>query len=221
MQIGGTTFAQGGGGGGTVILNGGTLVASGTIQVKPNADPDTSTGILSVAGGALTAPLIINQDQLNYSAGSITATIANSGDFNVSGGGTRTLTGTLNNNAGGALDVAAATPLLVTGALTNAATGQIQAGANITVGTDYNNLAAGSGNAFNHRANVTGQILAAGDVEQAITGAVTGGTTVTPVLNFGNVRVGADVTQNYQIANAGTTGPDLRGAIQTLSLIHI
>ena len=97
--------------------------------------------------------------------------MSNSANFNVSGGAQRTLTGNLSNNAGGVLDTAAATPLLVTGVLTNAATGQIQAGANITVGADYNNLAAGNGNAFNHRANVTGAglILAAGNVTQAIT----------------------------------------------------
>ncbi|MBK9469952.1 MAG: hypothetical protein IPO20_19175 [Gammaproteobacteria bacterium] len=214
VQIGGANFGQGGGGSGTYNLNGGQLVASGNVDI--NVD-DNSFGILNVAGGALAAGNIFNNDQLNYSAGSLSANVSNSANFNVSGGAQRTLTGNLSNNAGGVLDTAAATPLLVTGALTNAATGQIQAGANITVGADYNNLAAGNGNAFNHRANVTGAglILAAGNVTQAITGAVIGGTTASPVLDFGNVRVGASVTRNYQIANTGTTGPDLRGAIQT------
>jgi len=214
VQIGGANFGQGGGGSGTYNLNGGQLVASGNVDI--NVD-DNSFGILNVAGGALAAGNIFNNDQLNYSAGSLSANVSNSANFNVSGGAQRTLTGNLSNNAGGVLDTAAATPLLVTGVLTNAATGQIQAGANITVGADYNNLAAGNGNAFNHRANVTGAglILAAGNVTQAITGAVIGGTTASPVLDFGNVRVGASVTRNYQIANTGTTGPDLRGAIQT------
>ncbi len=192
----------------------GATIVSGSIVV---ANVAGAAGALNVAGGTLNAGDIFNNDRVNYSGGAITANVINRANFNVSGGAPRTLTGDLSNNAGGVLDVAAATPLVITGALTNAATGQIQANADITVGADYNNLGAGSGNAFNHRANVagTGQILAAGDVTQAITGAVTGGTTASPALNFGNVRVGANITQNYQIANTGVTGPDLRGAIQT------
>ena len=58
-------------------------------------------------------------------------------------------------------------------------------------------------------------LLAGGDVAQAITGAgVTNGNTANATLTLGNVRVGS-TTFNYQIANTGTTGPSLRGAIQT------
>ena len=61
----------------------------------------------------------------------------------------------------------------------------------------------------------TGQIVAGGNAAQAITGAnVTNGTTTNATLTIGNVRVGAN-TFNYQVANTGTTGPTLRGAIQT------
>ncbi|MEO5734588.1 MAG: choice-of-anchor D domain-containing protein, partial [Rubrivivax sp.] len=50
---------------------------------------------------------------------------------------------------------------------------------------------------------------------QAITGAtVTNGATPNATLTIQNVRVGATTT-NYQVANTGTTGPSLRGAIQT------
>jgi hypothetical protein len=91
-------------------------------------------------------------------------------------------------------------------------------GANsITVSGDYTNANAGSGNAFNRRANVTGtgQILAGGDAAQVITGAaVTGGNTANATLTIGNVRVGTN-TFGYTIGNGGTTGPTLRGAIQT------
>ena len=60
-----------------------------------------------------------------------------------------------------------------------------------------------------------GQILAGGDAHQVITGAnVTNGNTNNATLTIGNVRVGA-TTFDYQVGNAGTTGPALRGAIQT------
>jgi hypothetical protein len=91
-------------------------------------------------------------------------------------------------------------------------------GANaITVTSDYTNANFGTGNGFNNRADVTGtgKILASGNVAQALTGAVTGGTTATPTLAFGNVHVGSTTTLDYQIANTGTTGPSLRGAIET------
>ncbi|MEF8724116.1 MAG: choice-of-anchor D domain-containing protein [Candidatus Accumulibacter delftensis] len=88
---------------------------------------------------------------------------------------------------------------------------------NLTINNDYTNVAAAAGNAFNRRAGIsgTGQILAGGDVVQAITGTtVTDGTTANATLTINNVRVG-DTTFNYQIANTGTTGPTLRGAVQT------
>ena len=50
---------------------------------------------------------------------------------------------------------------------------------------------------------------------QAITGAnVSNGNTANATLTLGNVRVGA-TNFYYRIANTGTTGPSLRGAIQT------
>jgi hypothetical protein len=52
-------------------------------------------------------------------------------------------------------------------------------------------------------------------VAQNVTGDVTGGTTATASMTFGNVHVGDVVTRNYRIANVGTSGPSLRGAIQT------
>ena len=101
---------------------------------------------------------------------------------------------------------------------TNAANSLILGVDNITVSIDYNNANFGVGNAFDRYANVshtTGQILAAGDVAQALTGAgVTNGTTATPTLTIGNVHVGIN-TVDFQVANSGTTGPSLRGAIQT------
>jgi hypothetical protein len=89
----------------------------------------------------------------------------------------------------------------------------------VTVHSDYANANFGTGDSFNKRANVaiTGvgnRIIAAGDVAQAVIGAqVTGGGTATPTLTIGNVHVGAN-TFNYQVANTGTTGPAIRGAVQ-------
>jgi hypothetical protein len=88
---------------------------------------------------------------------------------------------------------------------------------NLTINTDYTNVAAGTGNSFDRRAGVSGsgQIVAGGDVAQAITGSgVSNGETPNATLTIGNMRVG-DNTFNYQIGNTGSTGPSLRGAIQT------
>ena len=131
--------------------------------------------------------------------------------------GIQGITGTLQ-LSGGIVNLQAAS---TTGNLfhnTNAANSLILGTHNITVSTDYNNANFGVGNAFNLYANVshtTGQILAAPNVAQAITGAgVTNGTTATPTLTIGNVHVGIN-TVDFQVANTGTTGPSLRGAIQT------
>src|ERR1019366_4234397 len=88
---------------------------------------------------------------------------------------------------------------------------------NITVGTDYNNTAFGTGNAFNKHANVTGtgSILAAGTIAQVLTGNVTNGTSAAPTMAFGNIHVGDTKSLSYAIANTGSGGPVLRGAIQT------
>ena len=105
--------------------------------------------------------------------------------------------------------------------------GQLQMGAagaalnlgtgNLTISGDYTNAGAGTGNAFDRRAGISGagQIVAAADAAQAITGAnVTNGASPNATLTIGNVRVGA-TTFDYQVANTGSTGPALRGAIQT------
>ncbi|MBK7327195.1 MAG: choice-of-anchor D domain-containing protein [Propionivibrio sp.] len=219
IEIGGTNFAQGSGGTGVYNLNGGTLVSSGAISTNPQGG---SSGTLNVAGGTLTAPVIINKDTVNYSGGSIAASINNSANVNVSGGAARILTGDLSNNSGGTVTVAAATPLTITGVLTQAAGASIKSDANITVGKDYNNLGAGNGNSFDRHAGVTSvaggtfasQIIG-NNAAQTITGNVASGGTDTFTLDLGNVRGGSGpVTKNYQIANNGT-GADIRGAIQT------
>jgi len=126
-------------------------------------------------------------------------------------------TGTVEVASDGRLTLAAASSA---GSLVHngSAAGSLALGTNsITVHGDYNNANFGLGNAFNARANVTGTglIAAAGNTAQAITGAgITNGTSATPTLTLGNLRVGSN-TFNFQVTNTGSTGPSLRGAIQT------
>ena len=99
--------------------------------------------------------------------------------------------------------------------------GTLNLGVNtLTISNDYDNANFGSGNAFNRRANVVtsgsgNRLVAGGDANQGIAGAtVTNGTTATPTLLIGNVHVGS-TTYTYDIVNTGTSGPALRGAVQT------
>ncbi len=91
----------------------------------------------------------------------------------------------------------------------------------ITVFTDYDNANFGVGNAFNRRANVAtsgagNRLIAGGNANQALSGAtIVDGTTATPTLFLGAVHVGVN-TITYDIQNIGTSGPALRGAVQTV-----
>jgi hypothetical protein len=126
-------------------------------------------------------------------------------------------TGTLQADAGGQLNLSNGAKRQGRLVLTGVGAGVALGTGNLTISNDFTNVAAGSGNSFSRRAGITGTglVVAGGDVSQVITGAgVTGGNTATATLTIGNVRVGG-TTFNYQVANAGTTGPTLRGAIQT------
>ena len=169
--------------------------------------------ILSGSGGLLT-----------ISPGGGSGGFVNNGDLNVSNAGSimtvqpaLTGTGSMNVNAGSVLNLANA-------ANTQGNLQMGQAGATLNIGTqnltltnDYGNAAFGTGNFFNKRAGISGAglIVAGGNAAQAISGSgVSSGNTANATLTLGNVRVGA-TTFNYQVANTGTTGPNLRGAIQT------
>ncbi|MDQ6625711.1 MAG: choice-of-anchor D domain-containing protein, partial [Verrucomicrobiota bacterium] len=140
-----------------------------------------------------------NSGALSFSQGiqgtSGTVTIAPGATLNVSAGAFASSAATLNQN------------------------GNLSLGSNnFNVAVDYTNANFGTGNSFNPRANVTGTggINATGNVNQSITGNVTGGTTTAPTIAFGNFHVGdGSVTKNYVINNTGSSGPSLRGAIQT------
>ncbi len=191
VTVRGTTGAigqQAFNGGASSLTNNGSIVSDGggTISINVNGALGNN-GVLRAQNGAL----------------NIADNLAGTGSLRVDSTGVMTLAN--GGNTQGSLVLGAS------GASLNVGTG------NLTINTDYTNTGAGTGNAFNRRAGVTGTglILSGGNAAQAITGSdVTGGNTTNATLTIGNVRVGAN-TFNYQVANTGTTGPTLRGAIQT------
>lgn len=209
-------------------LNGGILnIGSGTVSGTPAGGGInlTALGKLSLQGGQLSTPNLTNRGEIS-GFGTITNRPVNHGTIRSSGGalvfsnGIQGGSGTVQIDAGSSLDLSAGTSnsngdYLIHNGNTP---GSLNLGANnFTVAVDYTNASTGSGNSYNPRANVsgTGQILAGGNVTQRLTGAVTEGTTATPQLDFGNIHTGTSKTLNYQIANGGTFGPSLRGAVQT------
>ncbi len=197
-------------GSGQFVLNGGTL------RFEGGSSTTWGSGITVRGSGNIGQATSQSANQTLFNNGTI---IADGGNLNIAAianGGALQGTGTLRVE-GGNLS-------LGTGQTTNQGTLDLRATGTLALGTqnlvlssDYTNAQAGTGNAFNRRAGVTGtgQILAGGDAAQALTGAnITNGNTNNATLTIGNVRVGAN-TFNYQIGNGGTTGPTLRGAIQT------
>uniref|UniRef100_UPI0035B49428 choice-of-anchor D domain-containing protein n=2 Tax=Accumulibacter sp. TaxID=2053492 RepID=UPI0035B49428 len=175
-------------GGGATLTNNGTINADagGTISVTPNGAL-TNNGLFRAQDGTLNVGRNVN--------GTGTLQVDHAGVMTLANGG----------NTQGRLVMGAA------GSAINIGTG------NLIINNDYTNAGAGTGNSFNRRAGVTGtgQVRAGGDVAQVISGAgVTGGNTTNATLTIGNVRVGSN-TFNYQIGNSGSTGPTLRGAVQT------
>ena len=192
----GTTIRGHSGTIGNAVFVGGsqTLVNNGSIIAE------LTGGTINIAG----APLV-NNGLVRAQAGTMNVNVPLSG------------TGTLQVDATGAMNLAAGAKsqgvlaMGATGAALNLNTG------NLTISSDYTNVGAGTGNSFNRRAGVTGtgQIVAAANAAQVINGlGVANGATSNATLTIGNMRVGAN-TFNYQIGNSGTTGPTLRGAIQT------
>ncbi|MBK7954178.1 MAG: choice-of-anchor D domain-containing protein [Candidatus Accumulibacter sp.] len=226
QTLGGTgSIVFGAGGNNRVGVDGGnkTLTIASGVTIR---GVDGSIGLGQLINGSGNA--VINNGTINSDGGgTITVQGLNSGLTN--NGLLRAQNGTLNVSTAlsgtGTLQVdAAGTMNLMAGAKTQ---GQLAMGApgaaltlstgNLTINNDYTNVGAGTGNAFNRRAGVTGAglIVAGGDAAQAITGTnVTNGNTANATLTIGNVRIGA-TSLDYQIANTGNTGPALRGAIQT------
>ena len=208
--------------GGEIVNNAATIVLNGptanTKFVDSNGhDALTNLAANSTAGSSLTVAGGYDFTTAGAFSNAGTVHAASGGTFTASHGITGPA-GTVQIDAGGTVSLAGGSTASTVGTLNQ--NGTLALGTNnVTVSTAYNNANFGVGNSFDNHANVTGSglILAAGNTALAITGsAVTGGTTTSPTLaNFGNVHVGQSVTLNYSIANSGTTGPSILGAIQT------
>ncbi|HEX7326860.1 MAG TPA: choice-of-anchor D domain-containing protein [Rhodanobacteraceae bacterium] len=217
------TFTNVGTGATTSIGNGASVVAYG--GPTSIASTNGAGAMISLAGGSFNAPGLTNAGTVSGN-GSINLTdtdIANTGlveasggTLGVNGGGIQG-TGNITIDAGATLDLSHATAGSTVGTVSDSGSLNL-GGNNLTVSSDYDNANSGTGNGFNARQGVTGTGLidASGNVAQAVTGAdVTGGTGTSPVLAFGNVHVGVANTTSYDVENTGTSGPSLRGAIQT------
>ncbi len=222
------------GGTGTIVL-GNTGAANRALSMEGNTDLTVGPNVLihGVNGTIGQAYLsggtqnLINNGSINSDGGGLISvapatSLVNNGTLRAQSGtltiqGPLTGTGTLRVDAAGVMNLpngAKSQGQLVMGAA--GSTLNIGSG-NLTISSDYTNAGAGTGNSFNRRAGVSGagQIVSGGSAAQAITGAhVTNGGTVSATLTIGSVRVGS-TTFNYQVANTGSTGPTLRGALQT------
>ena len=201
-----------------------TLGANAVVQGAGNL----GSGIFVGAG----TNNLVNNGKISANLSGLALTINNSGTLTNNGtleardGGILSLsnaltgTGTMRVEPTGTVNLAdiPATPNVQGSLAMGAAGSTLNIGTqNLVINTDYTNVAAGSGNAFDRRAGIVGDglVVAGGNAAQAVTGTrVTNGATVNATLTIGNVRVG-NTTFNYQVANTGTTGPSLRGAIQT------
>ncbi|MGH7046064.1 MAG: beta strand repeat-containing protein [Stellaceae bacterium] len=199
-----------------------TSIGNGASVTTLGAASNQSGAQLTLTGGTLGAPSFANAGTTSGD-GTIVPAIANTGLVEASGGtlnaqnGVAGATGNVTIDNGATLDVSHAT--VASSAATLAQNGTLALGGNnFGVSSDYTNANFGTGNSFNKRAGVTGtgEILAAGNVGQAVTGSqITGGGTATPTLALGNVHVDGSTSATYAIENTGTSGPALRGAIET------
>ncbi|MGE0432709.1 MAG: choice-of-anchor D domain-containing protein [Planctomycetota bacterium] len=183
-----------------------------------------NSGVLQLGGGTFGAPSLSNNvvgQRIGeiFGFGTVTPTVLNHGLVRANGG-VLTMTGGIDGQSGTIQVDEGAT--LVLGANSDGDflinNGTLALGAsNVTVAADYTNGGFGVGNAFDARANVTGsgQILASGDVAQALVGDVVNGAGASAQMAFGNIHVGDQVTRSFAVSNTGTSGPALRGALQT------
>ncbi len=200
---------------------------TGTLTVGPNVTIHGQNGTIGGQNFEGGANALVNNGTINSDGGGtitvVNAPVTNNGLLRAQNG-TLTLstplsgTGTLQVDAAGVVNLTSNAPVTQGTLAIGAAGATLNNGTqNITLSADYTNASAGTGNSFNRHAGITGtgQILAGGDVAQTITGA--GVTSTGPnayQLTVNNVRVGAN-TYSYNVAETGTNGPALRGAIQT------
>ena len=162
---------------GTFNQSGGTLNA-GWVTI---AQGPTGKGTYNLSGGTLNANDVINNDRLNYSGGNLNANVQNSntGVIQLSGSGTRTVNGNIEN--AGTVRLASGTDAVVTGAynqtagLTDvngtltAALLQIRGGLLTGSGTIYGNVA---NSGMVNPGNSPGILTISGNYEQTAVGAL-------------------------------------------------
>ena len=78
----------------TFTQTGGTVTASETLTISYLP---SDAGVYSLSGGRLQSPQIMNNGQLLYNGGSLSGNVSNSGLFALSGSGTRTVNGSVDN----------------------------------------------------------------------------------------------------------------------------
>jgi hypothetical protein len=90
----GSEYLGGNGRSGTFNQSGGTHTVN-TLAIAANPG---SVDTYNLTGGSLQAGSIVNNDQFNYSGGTLKANITNNGTFTLSGSGIRTVNGDVTNN---------------------------------------------------------------------------------------------------------------------------
>ena len=224
MTFGGTAVAD------SLMNNAGTLrILNGHVFTMANAL--NNTGVVELGGAGLAGGTLTSGGAITNAAGAeifghgtINNTILNSGlvraangTLAIVGGAIDGQSGTIQVDAGASLDLSGASGDSDGDFLTHNGDNLNLGSNNVLVGMDYTNANFGTGNSFDHRANVTGTglILADPATTQTLTGDVSDGTTATASIDFGNARVGSQITRSYAVNNGGSDGPSLRGAVQT------
>lgn len=112
------TVGMNGGHTGTFTQTAGSNTVTGTLQIANNLADPASPNLYDLKGGSLNAGNIVNEGRFNFSGGTLTADIRNTGDINFSGVGIRSVDGDVVNN--GQMDVASATVAQFNGAVSGA-----------------------------------------------------------------------------------------------------
>jgi hypothetical protein len=185
----------------------------------------TNNGLMEIGGGTFDAASLDNAAGAQiFGYGTIVPRPTNHGHIRAAGGtlafndGIQGGSGTVEVDPAATLDLSGGMSESSADNLTLYNGGSLALGNhNFQVKSDYQNANSGTGNSFNHRAGVTGsgQINADPAVTQSLIGDVTNGNTASATMAFGNVHVGTSTTKNYDVRNSGSSGPSLRGAIQT------
>ncbi len=203
------------------------LSFAGTLQLN---------GMVAVTGAALALSGLLHQRSDGSGQGTLASALTSTGTIQIDQGGTLSLTGGLANSGlilanGGLIDshaltggtlsigasglasLATAASAASTLAVLDTAGGALATNGTLTVTGDYNNTAAGTGNAYTPFAGITGTIDGQG-AKLAIVGVQ--GTTITLVNGVKTITIASGGTAHFEIFNTGAAGSAaLRGALET------